>query len=59
MRGSGAPGPWLWLWVLPVVGDFHLNDAEKARFIALDTAPRPVVIVIEAFPGVTRKSEGR
>lgn len=40
----------IWLWVLPVVGDFHFNDAETARVIAVDGGSAPVIIVIEAFP---------
>ena len=46
-----AEGPQrIWLWVLPVVGDFHFNDAETARVIAVDAGSTTVVIVIEAFP---------
>jgi hypothetical protein len=40
----------IWLWVLPVVGDFHFNDAETARVIAVDGGSATVIIVIEAFP---------
>lgn len=40
----------IWLWVLPVVGDFHFNDAETARVIAVDAGNATVIIVIEAFP---------
>lgn len=40
----------IWLWVLPVVGDFHFNDAEAARVIAVDGGSATVIIVIEAFP---------
>ena len=39
----------IWLWVLPVVGDFHFNDAETARVIAIDAGSATVIIVIEAF----------
>ncbi|MEK6191891.1 MAG: hypothetical protein AABM41_06155 [Chloroflexota bacterium] len=42
----------IWLWVLPVVGDFHFNDAETARVIAVDGGSATVIIVIEAFPDV-------
>lgn len=40
----------IWLWALPVVGDFHFNDAETARVIAVDGGSATVIIVIEAFP---------
>jgi hypothetical protein len=40
----------IWLWVLPVVGDFHFNDAETARMIAVDGGSATVIIVVEAFP---------
>jgi hypothetical protein len=40
----------IWLWVLPLVGDFHFNDAEMARVIAVDGGSATVVIVIEAVP---------
>jgi hypothetical protein len=40
----------IWLWVLPVVGDFHFNDGETARVIAVDGGSATVIIVIEAFP---------
>ena len=43
--------PRAWLWVLPVVGDFHLDDAEDARFIALDVDGHVTVIAAEAFTG--------
>lgn len=38
------------LWVLPEVGDFHLNEGEEARIVALDAGEDVVVIVIESFP---------
>jgi len=41
----------IWLWVPSlVVGDFHFNDAETARVIAVDGGSATVIIVIEAFP---------
>ncbi|MGH2463691.1 MAG: hypothetical protein ACRDFZ_08745 [Candidatus Limnocylindria bacterium] len=40
----------IWLWALPVVGDFHFNDQETARVIAVDGGSATVIIVIEAFP---------
>ncbi|MEX0630471.1 MAG: hypothetical protein WEE67_00950 [Chloroflexota bacterium] len=40
----------IWLWALPIVGDFHFNDAETARVIAVDGGSATVIIVIEAFP---------
>jgi hypothetical protein len=40
----------IWLWTLPVHGDFHFNDAETARVIAVDGGSATVIIVIEAFP---------
>ena len=39
----------IWLWALPVVGDFHFNDGETARVIAVDGGSATVIIVIEAF----------
>lgn len=47
--------PWIWLWSLPVVGDFHLNDGETARLYAVEAveaADTTVLIVVEAFEGV-------
>ncbi len=44
--------PWIWLWSLPKVGDFHLNDDETARFYAVEGTDAPIIIVIEAYPGV-------
>ena len=41
--------PRIWLWVLPVVGDFHLNEDEAARFIVADVDDTPTVVVIESF----------
>lgn len=40
----------MWLWTLPVHGDFHFNDAERVRVYAIDAGSATVVIVIEAFP---------
>jgi hypothetical protein len=40
----------IWLWVLPVVGDFHFTDGETARVIAVDGGSATVIIVIEALP---------
>ena len=49
---SCAEGPRIWLWVLPVVGDFHLDENEAARFIAADVGDTTMVVVIETFdPG--------
>jgi hypothetical protein len=45
-----------WLWALPVVGDFHLNEDEAARFIVADIGERTVVVVIETF-GMTGQDE--
>jgi hypothetical protein len=42
--------PWAWLWVLPVVGDYHLNEGEVARIVALDADGQVIVAVMEAFP---------
>jgi hypothetical protein len=41
--------PRIWLWVLPTVGDFHLDENEAARFIVADIGEQPTVIVIETF----------
>jgi len=40
----------MWLWPLPVHGDFHFNDGEQVRVYAVDAACVTVAIVIEAFP---------
>jgi hypothetical protein len=34
---------WAWLWVLPVVNDYHLADGQLARIVAFD-APRGVIV---------------
>jgi hypothetical protein len=48
---EGTGGGRIWLWVPSlVVGDFHFDDAETARVIAVDGESATVVIVIEAFP---------
>ena len=43
--------PWVLLWELPTVGDFHLADDEQARFVAIDAPDRTLVIVLESYPG--------
>jgi hypothetical protein len=48
--GEACPEfPRIWLWVLPVVGDFHLDEDEAARFIVADVGEQTVVVVIETF----------
>jgi len=47
-EATGAGRIWLWVPSL-VVGDFHFNDAETARVIAVDGGSATVIIVIEAF----------
>jgi hypothetical protein len=42
-------GPRIWLWVLPTVGDFHLNNGEAARFIAADIGGQTIIAVSETF----------
>jgi hypothetical protein len=42
--------PWAWLWWLPAVGDYHLNEGEQARIVALDADGQVIVAVAEAFP---------
>jgi hypothetical protein len=42
--------PWAWLWVLPVVGDYHFSDGTVARVVALDADEQVVVVVMEAGP---------
>lgn len=39
----------MWLWTLPVHGDFHFNDNEKVRVFAIDAGSVTVLIVVEAF----------
>jgi hypothetical protein len=46
-----ADQPWLWLWVVPVFGDFHLVDGETARFWALDVGNEAVIVAAEADEG--------
>jgi hypothetical protein len=48
--GEECPeNPRLWLWVLPTVGDFHLNEGEAARVIAADIGETTLVAVLETF----------
>jgi hypothetical protein len=42
----------IWLWTLPVHGDFHFDAEETARVIAVYAEPVTVVLVNEAFPEV-------
>jgi hypothetical protein len=44
--------PWIFLWVLPTVGDFHFGDAETVRVWAVDTEGGTVALVAEANEGV-------
>jgi hypothetical protein len=39
--------PWAWLWVLPVVGDYHLTEDVAARIVALDGDDTVVALVAE------------
>jgi hypothetical protein len=48
--------PWIWLWVVPVVNDFHFEDREKARVTAVDAPGGTIVFVAEAFPDVDYES---
>lgn len=43
--------PWIFLWELPTVGDFHLADDEQARLILLDAGDLTIAIVAESYPG--------
>jgi hypothetical protein len=48
--GEPCPdSPRIWLWVLPVVGDFHLDEGEAARFLVADAGDKTIVVVIEVF----------
>lgn len=48
--GEPCPdSPRIWLWVLPIVRDFHVDEDEAARFIAADVGGTTVVTVIETF----------
>lgn len=38
----------IWLWTLPVHGDFHFNDQEQARVMAVDGGSATVILVLEA-----------
>ncbi len=51
LPASCTEGPRIWLWALPIVGDFHFVDGERARVVALDVGDRVAVIVAEALPG--------
>jgi hypothetical protein len=42
----------IWLWTLPVHGDFHFNHEETARVIAVNAGSATVILVNEAFPDV-------
>lgn len=42
----------LWLWTLPVHGDFHFNDGEQARVIAVNVEGTSVILVVEALPEI-------
>jgi len=39
--------PWIFLWVLPTVGDFHFSDAETVRVWAVDAEGGTVALVAE------------
>ncbi|HEY7450905.1 MAG TPA: hypothetical protein VIA02_00110, partial [Candidatus Limnocylindria bacterium] len=41
----------IWLWTLPVHGDFHFNSDETARVIAVNAESATVILVVEAFSG--------
>jgi hypothetical protein len=41
-----------YLWTLPVHGDFHFNDGEQARVIAVDAEGTTVILVVEALPEI-------
>lgn len=41
---------WLWQVEVEVYGDFHFNDAERARGYAIDGGGVTIVVIIEAFP---------
>lgn len=43
--------PWIFLWVLPTVGDFHFGDAETVRVWAVDAGGETVALVAEANEG--------
>lgn len=40
--------PWIFLWVLPTVGDFHFTDGETVRIWAVDASGETVVLAAEA-----------
>lgn len=47
-----SSGPEISLWVFRVpVGDFHLNQGQAARFIAVDVGGRTIVLSIETLDG--------
>jgi len=43
--------PWIFLWVLPTVGDFHFSDAETVRVWAVDAPGGTLALVAEADQG--------
>ncbi len=44
--------PWIFLWALPTVGDFHFADGETVRVWAVQADDATVAIVAEADQGV-------
>jgi hypothetical protein len=47
---SPCPDGRMWLWSLPEQRDFHFDDAERVRIIAVEGGGATVIIVLEAFP---------
>jgi hypothetical protein len=44
--------PWIWLWPLPVHGDFHFGDQERGQVTSIDAGSATVNVIVEAWPDV-------
>jgi hypothetical protein len=43
--------PWVLLFTLPIVGDFHFEEGSVARVVALDVNGETILFIAESFPG--------
>jgi hypothetical protein len=51
-EGCGDQPPWIWLWPLPVHGDFHFDDQERGQLTSIDAGSATVNVIVEAWPDV-------
>ena len=49
--------PWVLLFTLPFVGDFHFEDGSVARIVAQDVNGETILLIAESFPGGKAPSE--